>query len=288
MDMTRVRAFLCLVRPFTLLAPALGFLSGATMAAGRLPPSPALVGALAAALLNAASNAVNQYFDVEIDRINKPSRPLPSDRLSLREAAILSGLLYATALCLAYLAHPRLLAIFVPTAMLTFLYSAPPIRLRRHALSASFALGIGRGCLLMVAGWMAVQPIWNPVPWFVGCVFGLYIFGAGNTKDFADVRGDRAYGIRTLPVLFGARRAALMIVPFLMGPFLLVPVGVLLGWVPEVGMWLTILAVWGGYIGWLMLRRPEALTIESNHISWKHMYLLLIAGQVGFAWVYVL
>ena len=138
----------------------------------------------------------------------------------------------------------------------------------------------------MVGGWAAVAPVWHPAPWFVGLVFGLYIFGASNTKDFADVRGDRAYGIQTLPVLFGARRAAWMITPFLIVPFLLIPVGVGRGWVPEAGLMLTPLALWGGYVAFLMLKRPEALTLESNHVSWKHMYLLLIAGQVGFAGVF--
>lgn len=286
MDMTRVRVFLELMRPFTLLAPAVGFLSGATMAArGGLPLS-ALAGALAAALLNAASNVINQCFDVEIDRINKPRRPLPSGRVSMRPAAIFGALLYAAALCLAYAAHPRLLAVFALAGLLTVFYSTPPVRLRRHALSASLTLGVARGCLLMVGGWAAVHPVWHPAPWFAGLVFGLYVFGAGNTKDFADVRGDRAYGIRTLPVLFGARRAALWIAPFLVVPFLLIPVGVLRGWMPVAGLWLTSLAAWGGYVGWLMLRRPETLTIESNHISWKHMYLLLIVGQVGFAVAY--
>ena len=284
----RVRVFWELMRPFTLLAPAVGFLAGGVMAAGGVPPVSAWVGALAAVLLNAGSNVVNQCFDVEIDRINKPGRPLPSGRVSARSAALFGGLLYATALGLAPLAHPRLLAIFVPTAALTFLYSAPPVRLRRHALPASFTLGIVRGCLLIVAGWAAVQPVWHPAPWFAGLVFGLYIFGAGNTKDFTDVKGDAAYGIRTLPLLFGTHRAAWVISPFLIAPFLLIPMGVLRGWVPEAGLGLTLLSVWGAYVSWLMLRRPEALAIERNHVSWKHMYLLMIAGQVGFAGVYVL
>ena len=44
----------------------------------------------------------------------------------------------------------------------------------------------------------------------------------------------------------------------------------------------------GRYVGWLMLKRPEALTFESNHISWKHMYLLLMAGHVGFVCVFAI
>jgi hypothetical protein len=81
-------------RPFTLVAPALGFLSGAATAYGAAPREtwhtdlivyPA-IGALMAAVLNAASNALNQIYDLEIDRVNKPKRPLTSGRLSMRDA----------------------------------------------------------------------------------------------------------------------------------------------------------------------------------------------------------
>jgi 4-hydroxybenzoate polyprenyltransferase len=277
-----------LIRPFTLLAPAVGFLSGAVIAGGWQLPISSYVGALAAVVLNAASNIINQCFDLEIDRINKSDRPLPAGTLSLQVAGLLGGLCYVLALILAYVAHPRLLAVFGLAAALTVFYSAPPLRLKRHALSSSIALGFARGCLLMVGGWGSVAPLWHPAPWFVGMIFGLYVFGASNTKDFADARGDRAFGIKTLPVLYGPRRAAWMVFPFLILPFLLIPIGIVRGWVPETGSVLILLAVWGGYVAWLMLKRPEALTIESNHVSWKHMYFLLIVGQIGFACVYAL
>ena len=282
------RALLELIRPFTLLAPAVGFLSGAVIAGGWKLPVSSFVGALAAVVLNGASNIINQCFDLEIDRMNKPYRPLPAGSMSVPVAGLLGGLCYALALILAYMAHPRLLAVFGVAAALTVFYSAPPLRLKRHALSSSLALGFARGCLLMVGGWGSVAPLWYPAPWFVGLIFGLYIFGASNTKDFADAKGDRAFGIQTLPVLYGPRQAAWMVFPFLILPFLLIPVGIVRGWVPEAGWVLMLLAVWGAYVGWLMLKRPEALTFESNHVSWKHMYFLLVVGQIGFACVYAL
>ena len=75
------------------MAPALGFASGAATAAGAAPREPwsadlllyPFIGLVMAAVLNAASNALNQIYDLEIDRINKPKRPLPSGRLSLAD-----------------------------------------------------------------------------------------------------------------------------------------------------------------------------------------------------------
>src|SRR3954464_9484581 len=108
------RVLLEFSRPFTLVAPALGFASGAATAAGAAPPeswSPALliypfIGLVMAAVLNAASNALNQIYDLEIDRINKPKRALPSGRLGMKDAWVFTWSAYAVALALAWLVEP--------------------------------------------------------------------------------------------------------------------------------------------------------------------------------------
>ena len=110
----RAADFVELSRPFTLVAPALGFASGAVTAAGAAPREAfsrellvyPLIGLTMAAVLNAASNALNQIYDLEIDRINKPRRPLPSGRLSIAEAWTFTAIAYAVALVLAWLVAP--------------------------------------------------------------------------------------------------------------------------------------------------------------------------------------
>src|ERR671930_50496 len=98
-DPERWRVHWELARPFTLLMPAVGIVGGGLVAWGADPrhvstwaATPAGVatkialGASMAAVMNAGSNGLNQIFDLEIDRINKPSRPLPSGRLDVAAA----------------------------------------------------------------------------------------------------------------------------------------------------------------------------------------------------------
>src|SRR5947207_11719334 len=107
-------AYFELARPFTLVAPALGFISGALTAVGAAPResvspgllAPALIGSAMAALLNAGNNALNQIYDLDIDRINKPKRPLPSGRLTVGAAWVFATVTYAVALVLAWLVVP--------------------------------------------------------------------------------------------------------------------------------------------------------------------------------------
>lgn len=304
-----VGAVVRLSRPFTLLAPALGMVAGSIAAIGydgRFEPTRddwthLALGALMAALLNVASNAVNQIFDLEVDRINKPDRPLPAGELSIAQAAAVTVLAYAASLAVAWAVNTTLFAIVALTAVLTFLYSGPPVRSKRHWALANVTIAIPRGFLLPVAGWAAILggTTWREgladLPtdaWVFATASGLFILGAASTKDYADLEGDRAGGCITLPLRFGVRRSVWMVAPFLAVPWLLLPVARLGGWMTGNAFVL----VWGGLaltaIGaraaWLLVRDPEALTDGSTHPAWVLMYLLMLASQAVIALGYAL
>lgn len=300
----KTREYVELGRPFTLIAPALGFFSGAVTAIGAEPQEPwsasllvyPLIGALMAAVLNSASNALNQIYDLEIDRINKPKRPLPSGRLTLGQAWTFTWTNYAVALWLAWLVAPRgrheCFWIVLIATVITFLYSAPPFRTKRLGIWANVTIAIPRGVLLKVAGWSAVKTIFGVEPWYIGAIFGLFLLGASTTKDFADIEGDRRGGCMTLPIQYGVSRAAWMISPSFVVPFLMIPLGVELG-ILTGSRWLlhalgVCMTLYGLYVCYLMLRRPEELAVEENHVSWAHMYRMMFVAQIGFALAYVL
>ncbi len=282
----RLKIYLELIRPFTLIAPIVGFLSGSIIASGAIPDIYCLIGALSAAILNAASNANNQYFDLEIDKINKPFRPLPSGRISKKKAIIFAFVLYFSALILAWLINLQLFFIVLVTAIITFFYSAPPFRIKKYPFISNIFIALPRGMFLIIAGWSTVKPIFNIQPWFIGLIFALYLMGAATTKDFSDIRGDNQFGIKTLPVLYGPEKAAKIISPFLYIPFLFIPLGVGAKIIKLTTLPLTLLFIWGLYTAKLITKEPQELALEKNHISWKHMYLMLIVGQIGFAIAY--
>ena len=282
----RLKIFIEYSRPVTLIAPIVGFLSGSIIASGAIPDIYCLIGALSAAILNAASNANNQYFDLEIDKINKPFRPLPSGRISKKKAIIFAFVLYFSALILAWLINLQLFFIVLVTAIITFFYSAPPFRIKKYPFISNIFIALPRGMFLIIAGWSTVKPIFNIQPWFIGLIFALYLMGAATTKDFSDIRGDNQFGIKTLPVLYGPEKAAKIISPFLYIPFLFIPLGVGAKIIKLTTLPLTLLFIWGLYTAKLITKEPQELALEKNHISWKHMYLMLIVGQIGFAIAY--
>ena len=300
----RFRAFVDLARPFTLVAPALGFMSGALTAVGAAPREIwtasllvyPIAGSAMAACLNAGNNAINQIYDLEIDRVNKPKRPLPSGRLTIRQVWVFTAITYALALVLAWMVAPLgthecfwLVAVAV---VCTLLYSVPPFRTKRLGIWANVTIAIPRGVLLKVAGWSSVKSVMGLEPWYIGAIFGLFLLGATTTKDFADMDGDRRGGCRTLPIQYGVRRAAWMISPSFVVPFLMIPIGawlhVLTGNFLLLQALGAVMTAYGVYVCYLMLRRPEDLAVEENHVSWAHMYRMMFVAQIGFALAYLL
>jgi 4-hydroxybenzoate polyprenyltransferase len=327
------RLYLRFTRPFTLLPPLLGVISGAVTAWGSASNPHVLaglprrwtwsilamiaLGSACAALLNAASNVINQIYDFENDRINKPTRPLITGEIGRGAALKFAIVLYGVAVLPTWLVATwpaetfaqRLLGpltqhqcflLFVLGMLFTLVYSAPSFgRTKADAFLANLTIAIPRGCLLKVAGWSMVASVVHLEPWFIGSIFFLFLLGAASTKDFSDMPGDEAAGCRTLPIRFGVARAARWIAPFFVLPWLLIPFGAWISdpWSPEHAIltgnrWVLTglgfgLALWGGYTVWLILRNPEDLAKVENHPSWTHMYLMMMAAQVGFAVAYL-
>ncbi|MGZ6970131.1 MAG: UbiA family prenyltransferase [Thermoanaerobaculia bacterium] len=325
-----LRLAIRLSRPFTLLPPLLGILSGAVCAFGSVHnPDPArrvtpellgivALGAFCASLLNAASNVLNQITDLEVDRVNKPDRPLVTREVSLAAAWRLTWVLYVLALvptwwivvparsgllarATAPLADHQCFFLFAGGLLATLIYSVPEFgRTKRLGIWANVTIAVPRGCLLKVAGWTLVASAFSLEPWAIGSVFGLFLLGATSTKDFSDAEGDLAGGCETLPVKYGNRKAVAIISPFFVLPWLFLPV---LARTPDPAVpehrllsgnpvLLTalglVLAAWGMYTVHLLRRNPDELATTENHPSWTHMYLMLMLAQVGFAAAYLL
>jgi 4-hydroxybenzoate polyprenyltransferase len=325
-----MRAWVRLARPFTLLPPLLGIVSGAVCAFGSVhdpDPSRRLTGAvvltvalgsLCASAMNAASNIVNQIADLEIDRRNKPDRPLVTGEISLRSAWALAAVLYVVTVLPTWLVVPypyesfsarwyapaplhAAFFIYCLGALASLVYSFPALgRTKRHWLAANLTIAVTRGGLLKVAGWSFVASIFHLEAWAIGGIFAFFLLGATSTKDFSDMEGDRAHGCVTLPVRFGVARAARIMAPFFVLPWLLIPV---FAWLPDpenrshalltgnravLTILGIVLAAWGAWTARLLLQRPEDLARTENHPAWTHMYLLLMAAQAGFALAYVI
>jgi 4-hydroxybenzoate polyprenyltransferase len=122
----------------------------------------------------------------------------------------------------------------------------------------------------------------------MGLVMCVFLFGTITTKDFTDIRGDRKFGMKTIPVVFGTRFAAGFTALFFLVPFAVLPVLTLMNYIIQEAFIMTGLVIWGVYV--LVLIHEAAYKKEDavfeNTPVWKHMYLMLLALQFGFLLTY--
>jgi 4-hydroxybenzoate polyprenyltransferase len=295
--MASLRLYWTFARPFTLVPPMIGIFSGSLIGYGAshapFHVARVVLAVLSAAVLNAASNGLNQVCDLENDRINKPHRPLPSGAMTTKEAWLFILTAYVAALSMVAMVNLETFAIYSVAALATVAYSAPPLRLKRHPLGSNLTIAAIRGALLKVAGWAAIATVRQSVePWYIGSIYFVFLLGATTTKDFADIEGDRAAGCITLPVKYGAAWSARAISPAFILPWWMMPLGVYLrilsGNPAAIMVLAVIMLVWGSYVIYLINQDPHRLVTEGeNHPSWRHMYWMMMVGHLGLAAAYL-
>jgi len=160
--------------------------------------------AIAIALICGAGNAFNDYCDVEIDRINHPSRPLPTGLLPPYAAIVVSIILNFMAIILAALSGIRILIPVVIYILALILYN---LNLKKIVFCGNLLIAILGGGAFMIGG-LATCPdnLWTLPGPLVPAIFAfLFHLGREILKDIADYKGDRALGYRILPEIMPPR-----------------------------------------------------------------------------------
>ena len=197
-----------LVRPLNVVmffaGVALGGLLGAGLEAFSGLHGRALVLAMwSAALIGAGANAINDVFDLEIDRVNRPDRPLPSRAVSVGTARLVWMATALVGVGLSALLSPLHLGIALGAVVLLYAYSA---WLKRMPLAGNLAVALILGVAILYGG-LAVAPEGSAALW-LGAAFAFVTTLAREiAKDVEDMIGDEVEGARTLPLSAGPRVA---------------------------------------------------------------------------------
>jgi geranylgeranylglycerol-phosphate geranylgeranyltransferase len=202
-------------------------LAGKEMLSQQLPNS--LFGFLTGFFLTGAAMAINDYYDRKIDAINEPNRPIPSGAISPKEALTLSFIFTFVGLAIAFLTGQapnwQCLAIASVSWVIVILYVTKgkntgfPGNL---LVSTCIAVPFIYGSFAVGKGFPATTSI------FVAIAF-LSNTGREITKGIVDVQGDKQANIKTIAVLHGEQKAAIVAAMFYLSAVSLTPLPWLLG-----------------------------------------------------------
>ncbi|ASQ91291.1 bacteriochlorophyll c synthase [Prosthecochloris sp. GSB1] len=163
------------------------------------------------------SQSINDYFDHELDRINEPTRPIPSGRLSAAEAAWNSVVVCLLALGIgvalwSYIGGTRgliILGSIVAGLIVAYIYSAPPLKLKKNIITSAPAVGFSYSFIT----WFSANALFSEIRPEVYWLSILNFFMAVALiimNDFKSAEGDKEGGLKSLTVMIGAKNTFLV------------------------------------------------------------------------------
>jgi chlorophyll synthase len=201
-----------LLKPITWFPPMWAFACGAVASGASTEGRIGLVVGgvlLAGPLVCATSQAVNDWFDREVDAINEPQRPIPSGRMPGRWGLYVALAWTLLSLLVAAAFGAWVFAAAVFGLALAWAYSAPPLRLKRNGWWGNAACGLCyeglawvTGAAVMAGGAPSLRSL------ILAALYSAGAHGIMTLNDFKSMEGDARMGIGSLPVRLGARRAA--------------------------------------------------------------------------------
>mmetsp|Transcript_4541 Transcript_4541/g.12334 ORF Transcript_4541/g.12334 Transcript_4541/m.12334 type:complete len:406 (-) Transcript_4541:716-1933(-) len=213
-----LNAFYRFTRPHTIRGTILGALAGCIRALmdARLTEIPwrllprGVVGVIALLAANAFIVGINQIYDEDIDRVNKPFLPIAAGDLSPRAAwtLILACAVLGTTLVYRFFS-PLIFVLYCFGNVLGVLYSVPPFRWKNNPFLAALSISCARGFLLNFGVYHATMAAlglpfqWSPPITFLAFFMMVFATVIALSKDLPDIEGDRKFKVSTFASRMG-------------------------------------------------------------------------------------
>ncbi len=201
MAFSKIKSYFILTRPLNVLLGILSIFLGAFITGTIAPLQKVICACVSGGLILAGGNVINDYYDVDIDRVNKPFRPLPANQLQITQALTFARILFALGVFLSIFIQIFSIAMAVMTAVGLIFYSAT---LKRTILLGNIAVSLFSALAFVYGGLAVHRWQWTLIP--AGFAF-LFHLGREIIKDVEDQAADASHGAQTFAVRFGEKSA---------------------------------------------------------------------------------
>jgi len=270
-----------IVRPANVLLMGIGIFAGYAISTGTLQISVELLaGAITCGLYTAFAMVTNDIIDIDIDKVNEPSRPIPSGKLSPEEATIYSFVLLGVGVLTASLTF-NIWFVSIPqvVALMCVIYN---LYLKKIGFLGNILVSALVASSFVGGGLIAVGHIETYLTLFALMAF-IGNLGREVHKGIADVEGDRSKGVMTIAVAYGVQKAKWLSVSLYTTAVLLALVPIALGitnrYYPYAIAVVAVLLM-ASSVRVLKMQRSEDLRREKNLVRvW--MLFALLAFVIG-------
>jgi geranylgeranylglycerol-phosphate geranylgeranyltransferase len=190
--------------PYWLMTGGLSLLTAFAITKSIIDPLQIVLIFFSMAFITSAGFAINDYFDRESDAVIKPTRPIPSGALTLKQVVAVSGVLFAAGLIMSYFINPLSFAIIAADSLLLLLYSY--LVKRKSGFAANVLVGILTGTAFMYGEATVLNNVSLISLSLYPIAFGT--IGGNVLRDILSIEGDSKVGYPTLPQKIGSVSAA--------------------------------------------------------------------------------
>jgi homogentisate phytyltransferase / homogentisate geranylgeranyltransferase len=203
-------------RPHTIIGTTLSVLALYTIAIAttdtsisQLDPIQLLGTWMACILGNIYIVGLNQLYDIDIDRVNKPDLPLASGKLSIDQGKWIVGITGILGIAIAAFLGKWLLGTVLVSLAIGTAYSLPPIRFKQYPLLAAICILTVRGCIVNLGIFSHFNLVFTgvdiipPTIWVLTLFILVFTVAIAIFKDVPDLEGDRQYQIQTFTMVVG-------------------------------------------------------------------------------------
>ena len=166
------------------------------------------IAAIITQLVMSGSMVINDIYDIDVDRKNNPSRPLPSGKVSIRSASIFSGILFFSAIILGHIHFAKTKLPIIITTSICMLLLYTPIFKRIFFIKNLVCASIVSGSIAFTGLAVGLNN-----QFLLACIVRLVAASSMHMEilnDIRDYEGDKMSRIFTIPVIFGKMAAGFL------------------------------------------------------------------------------
>jgi geranylgeranylglycerol-phosphate geranylgeranyltransferase len=273
----RLNGIVRLFRPELPCAAGICVLIGEVVVLGALPPFQVFVpGFLCGFLLSASALITNDYFDIEVDRINAPQRPLPAGIVHPSIAMILGLTAGGIGLGVALLIGP---AAFALSSLLWLSGFAYNWKLKAMGLWGNLIVCTSVAATFMLGG-IAAGQVWNLTLWVFALIVFFFDLAEEIAGDAMDAEGDKERGSKSIAILWG-RQVALRLSGILFGVVIVLSVILVFSGGATISYRLVI-PLMDIAILYFLSRLVTSRTSEEGRSAMRNLYLTGSMGLLAF------
>ena len=208
-----IRDVVQLTKPVTWFPPMWAFMCGVVSSGASIIDNWSFLIAgivLTGPIVCGTSQVINDYCDRHVDAINEPNRPIPSGRITGRWAIFIALIGCMFSLVVGAALGPWVLLATCVALFFGWAYSSPPFRLKRSGWLGPLVCALSyEGLSWFTGASVMLGGLPGNTTLAILLLYSLGAHGIMTLNDFKAVEGDRATGLRSLPVTMGVRGAAL-------------------------------------------------------------------------------